>query len=70
MYAALKSIGAYVPSHCVSNKDLESQIDTTDEWIVRRTGIKTRYFAGDDETSSSLGVRAAPQAIESAHIAT
>ena len=70
MYAALKSIGAYVPSHCVSNKDLESQIDTTDEWIVRRTGIKTRYFAGDDETSSSLGVRAATQAIERAHIAT
>lgn len=69
MYAALKSIGAYVPPHCVSNKDLESQIDTTDEWIVRRTGIKTRYFADDDETSSSLGIRAAAQAIERAHIA-
>ena len=51
MYAALKSIGAYVPPHCVSNKDLESQIDTTDEWIVRRTGLKTRDFWGGGATT-------------------
>lgn len=68
MYAALRSIGAYTPENCISNKDLESVLDTTDEWIVRRTGIKTRYFADENQMSSTLGVHAARKAIERAHI--
>lgn len=49
LYASLKSIASYVPSRCVSNVDLEKIVDTSDEWITKRTGIKTRYFAEDSE---------------------
>lgn len=66
MYASLRSIGAFVPQRCVSNKDLEQILDTTDEWIVKRTGIKTRYFADEKQKSSDLGIQAAKVAIQRA----
>ncbi len=63
MYAALRSIGAYVPPKILTNKDLEQMVDTSDEWITKRTGIKTRHIA-ESETTSDMGTKAALQAIE------
>ncbi len=68
MYATLTSIGAYIPTKCVSNKDLEAFLDTSDEWIVKRTGIKTRYFADSNQKSSDLGIEAAKIALQRANI--
>lgn len=64
MYAAFRSIGAYVPSKILTNADLESMVDTTDDWITKRTGIKERHIAAPDETTSDMGVKAAELAIE------
>lgn len=64
MYASLKSIGAYVPEKVLTNSDLEKMVDTSDEWIFKRTGIKERHIAGDDEVTSDLGVKAGEMAIE------
>ncbi len=69
MYASLKSIGAYAPSHILSNADLEKMVETTDEWIEKRTGIKERRIAADDESTSDLGVKAALLAISRAGLA-
>ena len=69
MYASLKSIGGYAPSQILSNADLEKMVDTTDEWIEKRTGIKERRIAGEDEVTSDLGVKASLIAIERAGIA-
>ncbi len=63
MYAAFRSIGAYVPTKILSNADLEKMVDTTDEWIFKRTGIKERHIAADNETTSDMGVKAAEIAI-------
>ncbi|MDP8216987.1 MAG: beta-ketoacyl-ACP synthase III [Candidatus Kaelpia imicola] len=58
--------GFYVPDRVLSNADLEKMVDTTDEWITTRTGIKTRRIAGDDMAVSDMSARAARQAIERA----
>jgi len=63
-YAAFRSIGAYVPSKILTNDDLAKIVDTTDEWITKRTGIKERHIAAKDETTSDLGTKAAELAIE------
>ena len=63
-YAAFRSIGAYVPNKILTNEDLSKMVDTTDEWITKRTGIKERHIAAEDETTSDLGVKAATLAIE------
>lgn len=68
MYASLKSIGAYAPSRILSNADLEKMVDTSDEWIEKRTGIKERRIAAEDEATSDLGVKAALLAISRAGI--
>lgn len=67
-YASLKSIAMYVPSERVKNAEFQQFLDTSDEWIEKRTGIKERRFANDEEKSSDLGVIAAKQAIERAHL--
>jgi len=67
-YAAFRSIGAYVPTKIMTNQDFEKIIDTSDEWITKRTGIKERRLAEDNEASSDLGARAAKQAIQRANI--
>ncbi len=69
IYAAFRSIGAYVPEKILSNADLEKMVDTTDEWIVKRTGIKERHIAAEDEYTSDMGAKAAEMAIERAGIA-
>jgi 3-oxoacyl-[acyl-carrier-protein] synthase-3 len=61
-------VGACLPERAVSNADLEKMVDTTDEWIVQRTGIRQRYIAGDHETTSSLGEGAARMALERAGV--
>ncbi|EAI6361564.1 beta-ketoacyl-ACP synthase III [Campylobacter coli] len=66
--ASLKSIASYVPEQILSNYDLEKIIDTTDEWITRRTGIKERRIASKDENTSDLGTKAAIKAIERANL--
>jgi 3-oxoacyl-[acyl-carrier-protein] synthase-3 len=63
-YAAFRSIGAYVPEKILTNEDLSHMVDTTDEWITKRTGIKERHIARKDETTSDMGVAAAKLAIE------
>ena len=63
-YAAFRSIGAYVPSKILTNEELEKMVDTSDEWITKRTGIKERRIAAKDERTSDMGVAAAKQAIE------
>lgn len=68
-YAAFRSIGAYVPEKILTNEDLERMVDTSDEWITKRTGIKERHIAAKDEFTSDMGVKAAEQAITRAGIA-
>ncbi len=67
-YASLKSIAMHVPNERVKNAEFQQFLDTSDEWIEKRTGIKERRFANDEEKSSDLGVIAAKQAIERAHL--
>ena len=64
MYAALKSIGAYIPQKKLTNQDFEKMVDTTDEWIKKRTGIESRYIADEDEATSDLAAKAAEIAIK------
>ncbi|MGL2781310.1 ketoacyl-ACP synthase III [Helicobacter pylori] len=67
-YASLKSIAMHAPSERVKNAEFQQFLDTSDEWIEKRTGIKERRFANNEEKSSDLGVIAAKQAIERAHL--
>ncbi len=62
--ASIVSTGMYVPSRVLSNADLEKMVDTTDEWILSRTGIRERRIAAEDEFTSDMGARAAQQALE------
>ena len=59
-------IGSSLPARVVTNADLEGKVDTTDEWIVQRTGIRQRYIAGEGETTSTLGTAAAKAALDNA----
>lgn len=67
-YARIAGWGKYVPETVVTNFDLEKMVDTSDDWIVTRTGIRERRIAGDGETTSSMSVAAARQALERAGI--
>ena len=60
--------GAALPKRVMTNRDLESIVDTTDEWIVQRTGITQRYIAGEGETTGSLGEKAARAALDNAKL--
>ncbi len=60
--------GAYLPSRIVTNKELAQRVDTSDEWITTRTGIKQRHVAAEGEFTSDLAVRAAERALASADI--
>ena len=68
MYASLKSIGAYVPEKKLTNQDLEKIVDTSNEWIKKRTGIEVRHIAAKDEATSNLAFKAAKVALERANI--
>jgi 3-oxoacyl-[acyl-carrier-protein] synthase III len=60
--------GSYLPERILTNADLEKMVDTSDEWITTRTGIKERHIASDDQASSDLGIEAAKLAIERAEV--
>ncbi len=66
--AGILGIGSTLPEKVVTNRDLEKLVDTTDQWITERTGIKERRQAGPEETTSSLSVQAARKALEMAGI--
>jgi len=67
-FAIFRSIGAYAPQKVLTNKELETIVDTTDEWIIKRTGISERRIAAKDELTSDLALKAALIAIERAKI--
>ncbi len=60
--------GSYLPANVVTNRDLEQRVDTSDEWIVQRTGIKSRHIAAEGEMTSDLAVVAATRALEHAGV--
>ncbi len=66
--SVLIGTGSALPRRALSNDELAKQVDTSDEWIVERTGIRNRYVAAPDETTSSLGTEAARKAIAAAGI--
>jgi 3-oxoacyl-[acyl-carrier-protein] synthase-3 len=66
--AVIAGTGSALPRRQVTNAQLAETVDTSDEWIVERTGIRMRYIAGEGETTSSLATDAARRAIESAGI--
>jgi 3-oxoacyl-[acyl-carrier-protein] synthase-3 len=55
--------GSYLPARIVTNAELAERVDTTDAWIVQRTGIRQRHVAADDETTSAIGLKAAQAAL-------
>ncbi|MBC7697759.1 MAG: ketoacyl-ACP synthase III, partial [Bacteroidia bacterium] len=69
IYSRIAGTGSYLPKKILTNADLESMVDTTDEWIFTRTGIRERHIVADDEFTSDLALHAAKNAIEAAGIA-
>src|ERR1700721_1639711 len=65
IHVCVRGVGSALPAHAVSNAELATRVDTSDEWIVQRTGIRQRYVAGPGETTSSLAVKAAQGALRS-----
>lgn len=64
----VRGSGSALPKRVVTNAELAVQVDTSDEWIVERTGIRQRYIAGADETTSTLATEAARKALETAQM--
>lgn len=62
----IRGVGGYLPANLVTNVKLSETVDTSDEWIMQRTGIKQRYIAADGELTSDLATHAAVQALERA----
>ena len=65
-YARITGTGRYLPDKVLTNKDLEARVDTSDEWIVSRTGIRQRHIAADGQFSSDLALEAARSALAAA----
>lgn len=63
-FSEIVATGSYLPSQVLTNQDLEQMVETSDEWIVSRTGIKQRHIANDIETTSYMAYMASMQAIE------
>lgn len=66
--ARIVSMGAYLPDQILSNQDLEQMVDTSDEWITTRTGIRERRLAAKDEFASDMGAYAAAKALDNAGV--
>ncbi|HLP70113.1 MAG TPA: beta-ketoacyl-ACP synthase III, partial [Rhizobium sp.] len=64
--SVVRGFGAALPKRVMTNRELEDIVETSDEWIVQRTGIRQRYVAGEGETTASLGADAARAALENA----
>lgn len=67
-HARIAGTGSYLPERIVTNSELESRIDTSDEWIVSRTGIESRHVAADGEMTSDLALHASRQAMTAAGV--
>jgi 3-oxoacyl-[acyl-carrier-protein] synthase-3 len=68
IYSRIAGTGSYLPEKVLSNHDLEKMVETSDQWITERTGIKKRHIVADDETTTDLAYNAAVNAIEAAGI--
>ncbi|NNC51642.1 MAG: ketoacyl-ACP synthase III [Erythrobacter sp.] len=68
MRSVITGSGSALPEQCVTNAEMAKRVDTTDEWIVERTGIRQRYIAAEGETTSSLATEAARKALEDAGV--
>jgi 3-oxoacyl-[acyl-carrier-protein] synthase-3 len=66
--SVVRGFGAKLPERVMTNSDLESIVETNDDWIVQRTGIRQRHIAGENETTASLGEMAARAALERANM--
>lgn len=66
VYSRIAGTGSYLPKKLVTNADLEKMVDTTDEWIMQRVGIRQRYIMDEGETVASMAQAAAERALESA----
>src|SRR5215208_811178 len=66
--STIRSVGAYLPARIVTNDELPARLDTTDEWIRERTGIRQRYMAAEGELTSDLAAAAARVALERAEL--
>jgi 3-oxoacyl-[acyl-carrier-protein] synthase III len=66
IYSRITGTGGYLPEKALSNHDLEKMVDTSDEWITERTGIKKRHIAADDQTTCDLAEQAVLRAMEMA----
>jgi 3-oxoacyl-[acyl-carrier-protein] synthase-3 len=67
-YSRIVGTGSYLPERIVTNHELQSRIDTSDEWIVSRTGIEARHVAADGEMTSDLALHASRKAMEAAGV--
>lgn len=67
-FSRIVGTGGYLPAKVLPNRDLEHRVDTTDEWIVTRTGIRQRHIAADEEKTSDLALHASRRALEAAGI--
>ena len=67
-YSKIAGTGSYLPERVMHNKEFEKLVDTSDEWIRERTGIKRRHIAADNETTSDMGLAAAREAIAAAEM--
>ncbi|MCC6917193.1 MAG: ketoacyl-ACP synthase III [Nitrosomonas sp.] len=70
MYSRIIGTGSYLPEKVLTNRDLESMVDTSDEWIRTRTGIEQRHIAAENQMASDLALEASRKAIEAAGIQT
>lgn len=68
MHSKILGTGSYLPAGVLTNADLEKMVETSDEWIVERTGIRERRIAGADETVATMGTTAAQRALAAAGI--
>jgi 3-oxoacyl-[acyl-carrier-protein] synthase-3 len=68
-YSRIVGTGSYLPQKVLTNRDLELAVDTTDEWIYTRTGIRQRHIAADDEKTSDLALKASRSALRAAGMA-
>ncbi len=66
IYSRIAGTGSYLPEKVLSNQDLEKMVETSDQWIQERTGIRKRHIAADDQTTCDLAEQAARQALEAA----
>lgn len=68
IFSKIKGCGSYLPENILTNRDLESTLDTTDEWIISRTGIKKRHIIAENQYTSDLALEASKIAIKDANL--